>query len=183
MRTPHITVFQRLSINHPVNESSHERKRNTSKAPVTAWTSFQRLNFIKGPALCCAFYPKAQHKATSITPVISMKPQLSYCYSPENILTSCQRASSMFLKIPSETAASSRVKRKCEQHSSFLCCVPLFLLLLSPPHALPSLSLRNDTHANSGYPCHLPLTSYGSRDHVFSVPWDLHSAPIIWQLL
>lgn len=50
---------------------------------------------------------------------------------------------------------------------------PSFLLLaaIRSPPSFP-LSLRNDTHANTGYPCHLPLTSCGSRDHVFSVPWD-----------
>ena len=65
---------------------------------------------------------------------------------------------------------------------SFLClavlCSSSFLLLslsLSLSLFPFPLSLRNDTHANSGYPCHLPLTSCGSRDHVFSVPWDLHS--------
>uniref|UniRef100_A0AAV2JS44 Uncharacterized protein n=1 Tax=Knipowitschia caucasica TaxID=637954 RepID=A0AAV2JS44_KNICA len=43
---------------------------------------------------------------------------------------------------------------------------------MSPPER----TERNDTRANRGYWCHLPLTSRGSSDHVFCVPRELHGA-------
>lgn len=119
----------------------------------------------------------------------AIKPKLK---KQPNGLTTCQRAPCMFPNISSESTASSLINHKLEEkklqaaHSLLRSARPFppFSPTLSPTPSLSlPLSLRNDTHANSGYPCHLPLTSCGSRDHVFSVPWDLHSAPIIWQLL
>lgn len=96
-------------------------------------------------------------------------------------LTYCPRAPRMFPNTCCKRAASPPRSQKGEKREerdalSFTLSSPLPpfcpLSSLSPtlsPAPLP-LSLRNDTHASSGYPCHLPLTSCGSRDHVLSVP-------------
>lgn len=91
--------------------------------------------------------------------------QMSACaaHVPKN--TCCKRAASPPRRQKGE---EPRGKRRAKLHTpSFLSFSPLSPTLSPAP--LP-LSLRNDTHASSGYPCHLPLTSCGSRDHVLSVP-------------